>query len=68
MNAASYKKLFTYWYAVIIYDYTVLFCQKWILSYTGNLSPLRLPDRRTADQMIQAARSGKQIFRKDRKL
>ncbi len=60
MNAAPYTRLFTYWFALIIYDYTVFFCRKWILSTTENLSPLRLPDKRTADQMVQAARSGKQ--------
>lgn len=44
----SYKKLFTYWYAVIIYDWTVIFCEKWISSY------------KLKEQMTGAARSGKQ--------
>lgn len=58
MNKVKY--LLTYRYAEIIHDLTVQFCQKYILSYLSNLSPLRQPDRRTADQMVQAARSGKQ--------
>ncbi len=49
----SYKQLKTYQSAVIIYDFTVAFCRKY-RSYWSNLS------YRTTDQMIQAARSGKQ--------
>ena len=45
----GYKKLLTYQKAEIIYDGTVYFCNKF----------LKKPDR-TIDQMIQAARSGKQ--------
>lgn len=45
---ASYKKLFTYWFAVIIYDLTVKFTIKYIRSY------------KLKDQMEGAARSGKQ--------
>ncbi len=45
----GYKKLLTYQKAEIIYDGTVYFCKKF----------LKKPDR-TIDQMIQAARSGKQ--------
>lgn len=45
----SYKKLLTYQQATIIYDYTVEFCKKYI-PYNS----------RTRDQMVQAARSGKQ--------
>ncbi len=56
-----YKKLLTYWFTVIIYDRTVEFCKLFLLSHLGNLSNLGgAPDRRTSDQMIQAARSGKQ--------
>lgn len=48
MSNASYKKLFTYWYAVIIYDLTAEFCDKWIKSY------------KLREQMTGAGRSGKQ--------
>lgn len=44
----SYKKLYTYWYGVIIYDWTVIFCEKWIKSF------------KQKEQMIGAGRSGKQ--------
>lgn len=57
MKVQAYKSLYSYWFSVIIYDLTVLFCKKYILS---NLSHLGVSDRRMADQMIQAARSGKQ--------
>jgi restriction system protein len=57
MNQQPYKKLYTYWFSVIIYDLTLQFCNKYILS---DLSNLRSPDKRMADQMLQAARSGKQ--------
>lgn len=57
-----YKKLWTYKYSVIIYDLTVAFCNSHITSSgkfnKGNLAGK--PDYRLADQMIQAARSGKQ--------
>ena len=54
----KYKYLLTYRYSEIIHDLTVEFCQKFILS---DLSSLRnLPKYRTIDQMVQAARSGKQ--------
>ncbi len=43
-----YKKLYTYWYAVVIYDLTVKFTKKWIRSY------------KLSDQMDGAVRSGKQ--------
>jgi len=60
MGTAPYKKLFTYWFSVIIYDLTVEFCKRFLLRNAGNLSNLGgMPDRRTSDQMIQAARSGK---------
>lgn len=59
-----YKKLFTYWYSLVIYDLTVEFCQKFLVRSLRNLrslqSPEGLPAHRTIDQMIQAARSGKQ--------
>lgn len=61
MTEQPYKKLFTYRFSVIIYDLTVEFCKRFLLSNVGNLSNLGgAPDRRTSDQMIQAARSGKQ--------
>ncbi|MDP2918554.1 MAG: four helix bundle suffix domain-containing protein [bacterium] len=44
----NYKKLFTYWYALIIYDLTVEFCNHWIKSW------------KLKEQMTGAARSGKQ--------
>jgi restriction system protein len=43
-----YKKLYTYWFSVIIYDRTVEFCAKWIRSW------------KLKEQMEGAARSGKQ--------
>ncbi|MEI8061319.1 MAG: four helix bundle suffix domain-containing protein [Candidatus Berkelbacteria bacterium] len=61
MNKVKY--LLTYRYSEIIQDLTVEFSKKYVLSYLSNLSNLsgeRKPDFRTADQMNQAARSGKQ--------
>lgn len=57
-----YKKLFTYWFSILIYDLTVEFCNAFIVSYIGNLSNVsqRAYARRLADQMVGAARSGKQ--------
>ncbi len=49
----GYKKLLSYQMTEIIYDLTVLFCK----SYMSNSSNMSY---RTVDQMIQAARSGKQ--------
>lgn len=43
-----YKKLFTYWFSIFIYDFTVEFCKKWIVSW------------KLKEQMEGAARSGKQ--------
>ena len=43
-----YKKLFTYWFSVIIYDLTVEFCERWIKSW------------KLKEQMTGAGRSGKQ--------
>ncbi len=48
-NLGGYKSLIVYWLALDIYDFTVLFCRKHIDKKS-----------RTTDQMIQAARSGKQ--------
>lgn len=45
----GYENLLVYWLAVEIYDFTTLFCNRFISMKT-----------RTHDQMIQAARSGKQ--------
>ncbi|PIR43135.1 four helix bundle protein [candidate division WWE3 bacterium CG10_big_fil_rev_8_21_14_0_10_32_10] len=57
----AYKKLWTYRYTTIIYDLTAEFIKNFILSRGNkNFSNLGLPDSRTADQMNQAARSGKQ--------
>lgn len=47
--SAGYKYLLGYKLSVIIYDYTVTFCEKHISRYS-----------RTNDQMVQAARSGMQ--------
>jgi four helix bundle suffix protein len=48
-NSGNYRKLYSYQKAEAIYDITCFFCQKF----------LRRGDR-TIDQMVQAARSGKQ--------
>jgi len=62
MNKVKY--LLTYRYAEIIHDLTVEFTRTYVLSNLSNLgnssTGLRKPDYRTADQMNQAARSGKQ--------
>lgn len=47
----KYKYLLTYRYSEIIHDLTVEFCQKFLYGFDF---------RRTREQMIQAARSGKQ--------
>jgi len=51
MAEAGYKYLKTYQLATIIYDLTVDFCEKFLSGFEN---------RRTREQMIQAARSGKQ--------
>lgn len=51
----GYENLIVYQQAVIIFDLTNLFCQKYL---RDNVQAL--PTRRTVDQMLQAARSGKQ--------
>ncbi len=48
-NTGNYKKLLTYQKANVIYQITYYFCHKFLIR--GD---------RTVDQMIQAARSGKQ--------
>lgn len=48
MKSPGHKKLFTFWYSVLIYDLTVVFCQRWIKSW------------KLKEQMTGAARSGKQ--------
>lgn len=48
MSEQSYKKLFTFWFSVLVYDHTVVFCRRYI-------SSLKLKE-----QMEGAARSGKQ--------
>lgn len=48
MNTQPYKKLFTYWYSLIIYDLEVEFARKYIQSW------------KLHEQMDGAARSGKQ--------
>jgi four helix bundle suffix protein len=48
MPQQPYKKLFTYWFSVLVYDLTVEFCRRYI-------SSLKL-----REQMEGAARSGKQ--------
>ncbi len=45
----SYRELKTYQTAIIIYDFTVEFCDRYVSKFS-----------RTTDQMVQAARSGKQ--------
>ncbi|MDO8498944.1 MAG: hypothetical protein Q7S44_04115 [bacterium] len=53
----KHKYLLTYRYSEIIHDLVVIFIKRYVL---GNLSHLGTPDKRSADQMLQAARSGKQ--------
>lgn len=60
MSEAAYKKLLTYKFSLVIHDLTVEFCQRYLLCNSNNLSHLGRPDYRTSDQMVQAARSGKQ--------
>ena len=58
----KHKYLLTYRYSEIIHDLTVVFIKKYILGNLSILSNLEdsKPDYRTADQMNQSARSGKQ--------
>ncbi len=46
---AGYEYLKAYKLTIPIYDYTAIFCSRWLSNYT-----------RTYDQMVQAARSGSQ--------
>lgn len=55
----GYQNLIVYQQAVVIYDLTVEFCRKY-LTNRSNESNLTNLSYRTIDQMIQAARSGKQ--------
>lgn len=48
-SGSGYEKLVVYWLGMTIYDLTVLFCDQYISKAS-----------RTHDQMVQAARSGKQ--------
>lgn len=57
MNKVKY--LLTYRYSEVIHDLTVEFTKTYILRNLSNLGHLK-PDYRQADQMNQAARSGKQ--------
>ncbi len=50
-NKSGYQNLIVYQQAVIIYDLTHEFCKKYLDQFK---------DKRTIEQMIQAARSGKQ--------
>lgn len=54
----KHKYLLTYRYSEIIHDLVVDFTKKYVLNNFSNLG--ERPDYRTADQMNQAARSGKQ--------
>ncbi|MDP3724570.1 MAG: four helix bundle suffix domain-containing protein [bacterium] len=54
-EGASYEHLRVYQQAVVLYDLTVEFCRQYL-----NDSGRGMPTRRTIDQMVQAARSGKQ--------
>lgn len=60
MLLPKYKYLLSYRYTEIIHDLTVDFCCRFLsdLHYLGNLRSI--PQKRTIDQMTQAARSGKQ--------
>lgn len=60
MSLPKHKFLITYRYGEMIHDLTVEFCKRF-LGYLSNLGDLRqIPKSRTIDQMVQAARSGKQ--------
>ncbi len=56
----GYRSLKSYQAAEIIYDLTVVFCQRFVdhLSYSSHMSYKSYS--RLSDQMVQAARSGKQ--------
>lgn len=54
----KHKYLLSYRYAEIVHDLIVIFVKKYVLGILSNLGAR--PDYRSADQMNQAARSGKQ--------
>jgi len=58
-NTKGYKDLAFFKQTEIIYDFTVKFCQKFIDKNYGDYKSYKHYSRQ-ADQMIQAARSGKQ--------
>ena len=62
MSLPKHKYLLTYRYSEIIHDLTVIFIKRYVLGNLSILSNLKdsKPDYRTADQMNQSARSGKQ--------
>lgn len=51
----GYENLIVYKLSVVIYDSVIIFCKKYLQDTHKSL-----PTRRTIEQMIQAARSGKQ--------
>lgn len=53
LSHGGYRQLKSYQNAEIIYDFTVAFCDRYMTYKTNRFS-------RTYDQMVQAARSGKQ--------
>ena len=61
MAQEGYKYLTTYKLSVLIYDLTVVFCDRF-LSFNSPKFPNfpKIPNSRTVDQMVQAGRSGKQ--------
>lgn len=54
-KSGGYQNLIVYQQAVVIYDLTQIFCRRYLQDKN-----MGLPTRRTVDQMVQAARSGKQ--------
>lgn len=61
MSLPKHKYLLTYRMSEVIHDLTVVFCQRFLIGNLGDLGNLgKIPKRRTIDQMVQAARSGKQ--------
>jgi restriction system protein len=56
----SYRELKSYQMATIIYDFTVEFCDRYVKPDRTNRSDKSYQSYRTSDQMVQAARSGKQ--------
>ena len=54
----NYKNLLSYKSAVIVYDYTVGFCEEYIRPNKTYRTDKSYRSYRTADQMVQAARSG----------